>query len=142
MNPQAGKFKFYFIRPLSIFLVASGCNYTVNKIAPAPVDQQAAALLQPTFQSIKENILDPKCIRCHSPGGETARIPLLTVNDLLNSPLDIVIPGNAEESGLIIALDPKYGSSKPMPPAKSGLQPVSQKDLEIISLWIQNGAKD
>jgi len=103
--------------------------------------------LEPTFDSIKSQILEVKCLSCHAPGKPVARVPLVTREDLLNSPLDIVVPGSAEESGIIIAVtnqDPK----KRMPPAKdklgndTGYSPLSEDEIRIISLWITNGAKD
>lgn len=63
-----------------------------------PIDHEEP--LTPKFESIKSLILEPKCIACHKPGGKAENIPLLTRSDLLDSPHDLVIPGNADESGL------------------------------------------
>lgn len=96
--------------------------------------------LEPTYASIRSMIIGQKCIRCHSLGGVAERVPLGTLDDLLNSPLDIVIPGNAEESDIVLVLE--EGARKPMPPLDSGITPVSKKDSEIIKEWINNGATD
>lgn len=119
--------------------------------AGAPQDSGADEVpipqLEPTFDSIKSHILEVKCLSCHAPGKPVERVPLVTRKDLLDSPLDIVVPGNAEESGIILAItnqDPK----KRMPPTKdklgndTGYSPLSEDEIRIISLWITNGAKD
>lgn len=99
-----------------------------------------ASELQPTFESIRKNILVPKCLICHKAGGEVAHIPLSTKSDLIDSPLEIVIPGNAEESMLMIVL--QDGARKPMPPLDSGMTALSEKEKNVIEKWISEGAKD
>lgn len=94
--------------------------------------------LVPTFSSIKANVIDHKCIQCHTPGGKAERIPLKALKDLTESPLEIVIPGNAEESGLILVT--AADARKPMPPVGSGIPPVTPEEINVIKEWIQNGA--
>lgn len=103
--------------------------------------------LAPTFSSIKYNILEPKCLMCHAPGKPVARIPLVTMDDLLNSPLDLVIPGNSDESGIVLSVR-GANPAKIMPPPKdasgnpTGLAPLPPQEIDIIVQWILNGAKD
>lgn len=96
--------------------------------------------LEPNFISINNNILKNKCIVCHSVGNTAERVPLDSAEAMINSPLEIVIPGNPEESGLIISVSPN--ARKLMPPKSSGIAPVKQEEIEIIKQWIENGAKD
>lgn len=95
--------------------------------------------IQPTFNSIKKKVLDMKCISCHGPGGEAARMPLITKEDLLNSPQEIVIPGNPDDSGLTIVVEP--GARKFMPPEDSGITPLTEEERNAIRIWIENGAE-
>lgn len=95
--------------------------------------------IQPTFASIKKKVLDMKCISCHGPGGEAARIPLVTKEDLINSPQEIVIPGNPDDSGLTIVVEP--GARKFMPPEDSGFTPLTEEERNAIRKWIENGAE-
>ncbi|MGZ5279382.1 MAG: c-type cytochrome, partial [Pseudobdellovibrionaceae bacterium] len=104
-----------------------------------PTEPPPAAALEPTFDSVKSQILDKKCTICHSPGGKAQNIPLLTKDDLLNSPLEIVIPGNPEESMLMLVL--REGARKFMPPKASGMTPLTNEQIEIIGSWISDGAK-
>lgn len=95
--------------------------------------------IQPTYASIKKKVLDMKCISCHSPGGAAARIPLVTKDDLINSPQEIVIPGNPDDSGLTIVVEP--GARKFMPPEDSGITPLTEEERNAIRIWIENGAE-
>lgn len=96
--------------------------------------------LEPRFASIRRHILEPKCLSCHGPGGEAARIPLASVEDLIDSPLEIVIPGNPDESGLILVVT--EGARKFMPPPESGMAPLKPEEIDVLRTWITNGAKD
>ncbi len=110
-------------------------NGTVTPV-PTPIP------LEPTFKSLKANVFDMKCTQCHSLGGDAARIPLVTKEDFLNSPLIIIDPQNPDESGLLVVLDPKFGSKKFMPPDKSGYTPVTDEQLKAVRDWIHNGTHD
>ncbi len=113
----------------------------------AGVEEEPLPSLEPKFESIKSHIIEIKCTICHSPGQSVARIPLLTKEDFINSPLDIVVPGDADESGLVLSitnLDP----NKLMPPPvdvfgkKTGFLPLSDQEIKTIKDWINSGAKD
>lgn len=88
---------------------------------------------------IKEGILKTRCIDCHSAAGSAARIPFETREDLIESPLDLVIPGNPEDSGLMIAIT--RTDSKRMPPPDSGMPALTAEEINIIRRWILEGAK-
>lgn len=96
-------------------------------------------VLEPKFASIKKLIFGPKCISCHSVGGKAEKIPLETADDLINSPRELVIPGNAEESGLYLSVF--RDDDKRMPPPEVANK-LSDKEISIIVEWIQKGAKD
>ncbi len=94
--------------------------------------------LSATFESIRDRIFVPRCLVCHHPGGEAPRVPLATREDLLNSPLDLVVPGSPEESGLYIVVQP--GARKLMPPKKSHITPLNEREIASIREWIAAGA--
>lgn len=96
--------------------------------------------LEPKFLSIKKNIFLNKCLVCHSVGKEAERVSLNSPDEMINSPLELVIPGNPEESGLVLAVLPD--ARKIMPPKKSGMANLKPEEIEIIKQWIANGAKD
>ncbi len=121
---------------LAAWVEAKGPETPINGETPPPPPLPLSA----KFDSIKENVLIPKCINCHSAGGNAHRVPSSTKEDLLNSPLEIVIPGNPDESGLILVL--QEGANKQMPPKDSGISLVKENELNIIYQWIQNGASE
>lgn len=95
--------------------------------------------LVPTYDSIKKHVLQTSCKDCHNSTGSGKRI-LLDKESLLNSPLELIIPGNPDESGLIIAIE--RADDKRMPSAKEGYSELNGETKLVISSWIQNGAKD
>ena len=95
--------------------------------------------LESKFSSIRKNVFEMRCIGCHTLGGSANGVPLISYKDLLNSPRDLVLPGNADESGLMIALTRQ--DAKRMPPPRTG-DGLPDSDIAIIRQWIQSGAKD
>ena len=104
-----------------------------------PVTPVPSGDVLPTFDSINTHIIQAKCVSCHSAGQDAKRIPLDKVS-LLNSPLDLVLPGNADESGLVIAVE--RTDARRMPLSTEGYGPLSEKEKAAIRAWITNGAKD
>lgn len=95
--------------------------------------------LTPTFDSIFKLIFQVKCLSCHGESKVAKRI-LLDKISLFNSPLELVLPGNPEESGLIIAIERE--DEKRMPPDKEGYSKLNESEISAIRTWIINGAKD
>ena len=57
----------------------------------------------------------------------------------MDSPREIVIPENSEESGIVIAI--KRTDDKRMPPPDSG-DALTEIEIQTIEKWIQEGAKE
>lgn len=94
--------------------------------------------LGPTYRSIQKRIFEPRCMRCHGPEGEASSIPLQPWKELLDSPRELVIPGNPEESGLFISITRK--DDRTMPPPALGAQPLTEAEISAIREWIKSGA--
>lgn len=92
-----------------------------------------------TYESINKHVFQVSCKDCHNPTGPGKRISL-DKESLLNSPLELIIPGNSDESGLIIALE--RIDNKRMPPAKEGYTALNSETKATIRKWIESGAKD
>lgn len=101
---------------------------------PPPIDP-----LEPKYSSIRNVIFQNRCIVCHSPGQPAEKVPLNTLEDLLDSPRELIIPGNADDSGLIVALS--RTDDKRMPPPQSGQPPLTFDEISIIKKWINDGAQ-
>ena len=93
----------------------------------------------PTYDSINRNVFQTSCKDCHNSTGSGKRI-LFDKDALLNSPLELIIPNNPDESGLVVALE--RIDSKRMPPAKEGYSALKDDAKAAIRKWIENGAKD
>ena len=100
---------------------------------PPPAEDPLIA----TYESIRTHIIEPKCLTCHSPTGTGNKIPLDRAF-LLNSPLELVLPENPDESGLIIALE--RNDSKRMPPENEGYSALKPEAIQVIRDWIMSGA--
>lgn len=92
-----------------------------------------------TYESINKHVFQVSCKDCHNPTGTGKRI-LLDKESLLNSPLELIIPGNPDESGLVIAIE--RGDDKRMPSAKEGYSALKDDEKAAVRKWIENGAKD
>ncbi len=104
--------------------------------SPSPAPDEP---LTPTFTSIRKNIFQNRCLVCHTHGQPDSKVPLGSRDELLNSPRELVIPGNPDESGLMIAVS--RSDSKRMPPPDSGLPPLLAHEIATIRRWIAEGAK-
>jgi hypothetical protein len=96
------------------------------------------ATLEPTFASLRAVVLEPRCAKCHAPGQPVERVPLLDLQQLLDSPRELVLPGDSADSGLLIALS--RTDDKRMPPPGEG-DPLTADELKIVAQWIDQGAK-
>ena len=136
---------------LLCWVFLSSCSYfgapidlapKVSKISSWPIftkpELPTGFKLEPTYESIRVGILEQKCLYCHAPGKRGERVPMNTKEDLINSPLEIVIPGNAEESDIILVLAPD--ARKMMPPLNAGPAPITEEEKNIIIQWINQGA--
>jgi mono/diheme cytochrome c family protein len=104
--------------------------------APPPADPDP---LVPTYESINKHIFQAACITCHSPTGSGKRI-LMDKESLMNSPLELIIPGNSDESGLVVSVE--RADNKRMPPPKEGYAVLKKEEKAAIRTWIDKGAKD
>ncbi len=141
------------IRKLFIGLTSTlifGCNYRVFDLvqypeisSKNPIKEIGQKVTEPSFDSIYKTIIEPKCLRCHSPGGKAELVPLDRLQDLLNPLIGdpLLIPGDPEKSQFYKVLLPETVKKK-MPPIKSGIDPVEPIRLEVIKNWILNGAPE
>jgi uncharacterized membrane protein len=95
--------------------------------APAPTP---APNPQPTFASISQNILQKRCTMCHAPGGSESGLPLVTLAQVQKQ----VKAGDASNSRLIMAVKSN------MPPR--GYTQLTNQEIDTLSQWVNNGAKD
>jgi hypothetical protein len=100
----------------------------------------------PTLDDIYSNVLNPMCEECHNDQtalGWSATSQQTAWNTLVNQSLEFcasgtrVIPGDADNSGLIQALEATSPCLDQMP---LGDPPLPQSTIDIIRAWITAGA--
>ncbi|MDE2658936.1 MAG: hypothetical protein OXI45_01870 [Acidobacteriota bacterium] len=102
--------------------------------------------LMPTLSSIQTLVFDPRCVAHH--GGDTVQAGLdlsegMSHAALVNVPstqtaLDLVEPGDAENSYLVHKLEGRAGIVRDrMPPIGD---PLTAEEIEAIRDWINAGA--
>lgn len=89
-----------------------------------------------TYASIREKILVPKCIDCHSGPNSPHGLDLSSYSKVLDQSHfpPLVVPGKPEQSSLYSSV-----SSGKMPKNSASL---SSEELDAISTWIKNGARE
>jgi mono/diheme cytochrome c family protein len=99
---------------------------------PSPAPSLVPVL--PTFASIRANIIETSCAKCHGPGGPASDAPLDTVAELLSEKL--ITPGNASTSKFYMLIEKKI-----MPPKSTGIT-LSDQEIQAVGQWIQNDTSD
>lgn len=112
-----------------------------------PLDGEDSGTLQPTFQSIQDNVFTPVCTACHAGAGAPLGLRLDEGSSyalLVNAPsaevpsLQRVTPGNPDASYLIQKLEgtAAVGSSMPL----NG-PPLPASTIAVIRQWITDGSQ-
>ena len=128
--------KFYISLFLIFILFSCGgqhANYPLGGDSVIVGSQVVAS-----FSSIKANIFQNKCLKCHVKGEEAEDVPLDNLSLILRSSRELVVVGKPEESGLVAAL--KRTDSKQMPPPDSGITRLTQSEISVVEQWIREGA--
>ena len=133
--PKSGSLSSGEAALLSAWIKAGAPEYAPGPI-PSPTPEEP---LKPYFNSIKKKIIDRRCIVCHSAGGAASGVPFTSLKSMLDSPREIIIPKNPDESGLIIAVE--RTDNKRMPPPENA-NPLSQDEISVLRKWIEDGAPE
>jgi hypothetical protein len=95
--------------------------------------------VEPNYNSIYQNIIVPKCLKCHISGGDAEDFPFEKYEDMISNPNgNVVIPGDSENSLFVKVLLPN--ARRRMPPRSSQITPLTQDQVEAIRLWVDAGA--
>ena len=94
----------------------------------------SSVLLSVDYETEIQPIFDNNCGNCHL-GNSSGGLNLSNYNNLMSS--DIVVPGDHEMSLLYQRIILPNSATGDMPPGNSSL---SQSDIDLIALWIDEGA--
>lgn len=123
--------KILYISILCVLINA--CNFHSDKTALAltdPTNTNRTSLS--SFDALKLNILDPKCLRCHGAAGDGG-VDLSTYSSIISNPR-LVTAGNLQQSRLYTEV---FTGSMP-----EGGPVLSADEVAAIANWIQSGAPD
>jgi hypothetical protein len=126
----------------SQFSEPQGLGNTANQNTNQKLDP--VAKIDPSFESIKANILEKKCIGCHNPDGdkEAKDIPLATEAEVVRGTSDsgdLVVAGDPNSSVLyqsVAAYTAIRKKVKAMPPSTSKHAPLTGDEVMAIAAWI------
>lgn len=120
--------------------------------------------LEATFTYIRERIFKVRCGDCHIPSSaycsndtnrssddevayrnkESCRLELLNYQELLfgeeSTNKEIILPGNANDSQLMITIRGTEDRQPTMPPKEAGYNWLSPEEIKVIEDWINLGA--
>ena len=107
---------------LLIFLVSS-CNYKIQKgIQEREVTIPGEMLEKVSYQQLKQEVLEPKCITCHGSAG------------------GVNLESHSEAHKHIDAIRKTVLEAKTMP--KAPLSPLNDHQFELITAWVDAGGPD
>ena len=98
-------------------------------------------------------VLSASCLECHDgkgEGSEESGLILVTYDDLMQGTKfgQVVVPGDSESSTFYRLIGHKADPKIQMPPhhkdtvASKRMAPLSDKQIEMIKIWIDQGAKN
>jgi hypothetical protein len=97
-----------------------------------------------SYQADVRPILEANCLECHRPGGAgyaASGFDMSSYEALMKGGKfgPFVIPGDVFSSNLIVLVEGRADPSIAMPHGRAKLDPA---DIEILKVWIQEGAKN
>lgn len=89
-------------------------------------------------------ILQSRCTECHKPGGtgwEASGLDLTSYKGLMTGTKHgpIIVPGDTLSSNLLVLIEGRADPKVRMP---HGQRPLLKQQIDIIRLWVKQGAKD
>ena len=105
----------------------------------APVPSRTPTGVAPTMYATQiRTILAARCYQCHGPGIQQNGLRLDSLASILKGSANgrVIIPGDSKDSPLVRRL---LGLNKPQMPY--GAPPLSEDEINLISFWIDQGAK-
>ena len=98
-----------------------------------------------SFSQDVQPIIDQHCVQCHETGGVgevTSGLNLTSYEDVMRGTDSgpMVIAGDIEGSNLLVLMEGRADPSISMPHGQN--ESVPKKDIQIISTWIGQGAKN
>jgi uncharacterized membrane protein len=119
----------------------------IEKGAPEQVGNSgepiAPVKLEPTWKSLSENVIFPKCLVCHNPQGQAKFLDLSSRQIIFDNRYRVfgadsifIDLDSPEESYLLQILN---DDEEPMPPVWSNIPRLTQNELKTLTKWLSLG---
>lgn len=121
--------------------VSAGAPERAGEIRPPP----APLPLAPTWTSLSEGVIVPRCLICHNPRGQARFLDLSTRQMIFNARdrLFGVAPKkrllNFEDPDASYLLEVLRDPEEPMPPPASKIPRLNTEEIETLKIWIGLG---
>ena len=98
-----------------------------------------------SFSQDVKPIIDKNCLACHKEGGkglEASGFSMVSYDDLMKGTKfgPMIISGDSAGSNMLVLMEGRADPSISMP--HGSMDPVRKADIEILRLWIDQGAKN
>ena len=96
-----------------------------------------------SFSQDVKPIIDQNCLSCHKEGGEgfeASGFSMVTYDDLMKGTNfgPMIVGGDSAGSNMVVLMEGRADPSISKP--HGAMEPVNKADIEIIRLWIDQGA--
>ena len=99
-----------------------------------------------SYRNDIQPLLNNRCVQCHGAENPAAKVTLTSYESLMSSTVTrwkkpVVVAGDPSDSWLYL----RTGTTQPhfrMPPDTLSVVPLTEKEIEMIGMWIQQGAKN
>jgi hypothetical protein len=113
-------------------------------LAAAAWSGAALAEEEVSYKLDVQPILQSRCVECHQPGGqgyEASGLDLTSYKGLMKGTKHgpIVVPGEPFTSNLMVLVEGRADPKVRMPHDQ---RPLLKQQIEILRLWVKQGAKD
>lgn len=127
-----------FLVPALALLTIAACGTQDNGVADSKTPPPAADATPVTYATIKP-IFDSRCVGCHGADDPKDGVNLTDYASVMKGGKDgpIVVSGEPSASLLLKVID---GSESPRMPFKQ--DPLTQEQIDQVSQWIAQGAKE
>lgn len=113
---------------LSLVLLSTACNFRKEKISLTYISTEDI-----DFAFIKTNILQTKCLTCHSSAIQSGGISLESFQELTDQ--ELIVPFRSSSSLLYQSVAKNLMPKNPVPP-------LSNQEKDILARWIDFGAPE
>tara|TARA_R110000868_G_scaffold304437_3_gene564991 strand:+ start:12382 stop:12792 length:411 start_codon:yes stop_codon:yes gene_type:complete len=131
--------KFTHIMLLCSVFILLACSTNTENLVSAPDDDDENPIENVSYANQVQPIFNSSCTSCHGSNGgvNLSSFSLLMGSVGNNYGNQLVVPNDADASGLVDKLEPSpdHGSRMPI-----GSSPLSSTQIETIRTWINEGA--